>query len=119
LNLLGYCIRPFKESQPGGPGFGGSARYYLSQRFALEMELLYSWGQVNNQGPHYKMVACVLRALAMPSSNPLSEASHLRSPIRLALYSRAGIIDTQTKPGLSFPIGNPLVVLRVFVSGGR
>jgi len=28
-----------------GPGFGGSVRYYLSQRFALETEIIYSWGE--------------------------------------------------------------------------
>lgn len=28
-----------------GWGFGGSVRYYLSQRFALETEIIYSWGE--------------------------------------------------------------------------
>jgi hypothetical protein len=64
-----------------GPGFGGSVRYYLSQRFALETEILYSWGQHQMSGMSYKMLVCVPTILY-----------HLTSPKKkTSIYVFAGI----------------------------
>jgi len=57
-----------------GPGFGGSVRYYLSQRFALETEILYSWGQHQRSGMSWKMLVCAPTIL-FHLTNPKKQAS--------------------------------------------
>jgi len=64
-----------------GPGFGGSVRYYLSQRLALETEILYSWGRHRMSGMSWKMLVCVPTILYQLTS-PKKKAS---------LYVFAGI----------------------------
>jgi len=69
------------EAGAMGPGFGGSVRYYLSQRFALETEILYSWGQHQMSGMSWKMLVCAPTILY-----------HLTSPKKKAsIYVFAGI----------------------------
>jgi len=64
-----------------GPGFAGSVRYYLSQRFALETEILYSWGHHQMSGMHYKMWVCAPTILF-----------HLTGPKKnISIYAFAGI----------------------------
>jgi hypothetical protein len=73
VRLTGGLFWTYYDDSGGmEPALGGSVRYYLSQRLALEMEILYSWSYSQDYEMYHKMLRCVptiLYHLTSPKKN--------------------------------------------------